>query len=135
MKELSVYCCPSCGRYTFTRPMPSITCPICETSMELLTHYSNFCSLDQEERDKLLARKIIDANPTACSRFLAYMRSCSGGEAAALSDPYLPVLESENKKLNETIQWMHQTIWDLLAKNKELEHTLEQYLAKSDETP
>ncbi|MCI9105774.1 MAG: hypothetical protein HFG56_12600 [Lachnospiraceae bacterium] len=132
MKELSVYYCPSCGRYTYSRSVPSITCPICETSMELLTHYSNFYSLNQEERDRLLVCKIITVNPTVCRRFLTYIRSHSGGEAATLSEPCLPILEAENKKLNETIQWMHQTIWELLAKNKELEHTLEQYLSKSD---
>ena len=30
-------------------------------------------------------------------------------------------LETENKKLNETVEWMHQTIWDLVHKNKGIE--------------
>ena len=34
-------------------------------------------------------------------------------------------LELENLKLNETIDWMHQTIWDLLRKTRALEHQLE----------
>ena len=38
------------------------------------------------------------------------------------------MLHEENKKLNDTIAWMHQTIWDLLSKNKSLEHQLEDRL-------
>ena len=36
--------------------------------------------------------------------------------------------EKENEELNDTVQWMHKTIWDLLHKNKALEHELEKYL-------
>lgn len=130
MKELSVYYCPGCGRCHYLRPLTHMTCPVCELPLKRLTSYSGFCHLNEEERDKLLVQKIIAGNPAACSRFLAYIRSCSDGEAVALQTPDPHLLESENQKLNETIQWMHQTIWDLLLKNKELEHTLEKSPAK-----
>jgi len=29
-------------------------------------------------------------------------------------------LEIENEKLNKTIEWMHQTIWEMVRKNKGL---------------
>ncbi|MCI8765715.1 MAG: hypothetical protein HFG58_14345 [Lachnospiraceae bacterium] len=134
MKELSVYYCPGCGRYNYSRPLAHMTCPVCELPLKRLTSYSGFCRLNEEERDKLLVEKIIAGNPAACSRFLAYIRSCSSGEAAALQTPDPRCLESENQKLNETIQWMHQTIWDLLLKNKELEHTLEKSPTKAGRT-
>ena len=87
--------------------------------------------MNREERDKLLIRKIIANNPSVTEHFLAFMRSSANGEAATLIDSHIQQLKSENKKLNETIQWMHQTIWDLLAKNKELESRLNNSLQNS----
>lgn len=125
MKELSVYYCPTCGRYSYCSPAETPTCPICEVPMAFLTPYSSFCCLNKEERDKLLIYKIIAGDPSIPGRFLAYIRSLASVEAATLVDSRIQQLESENKKLNDTIQWMHQTIWDLLCKNKNLEHLLE----------
>lgn len=34
-------------------------------------------------------------------------------------------LQKENQQLNHTVDWMHQTIWKLLSRNKELEKRLE----------
>ncbi len=31
-------------------------------------------------------------------------------------------LEIENEKLNKTIEWMHQTIWEMVRKNKGLKY-------------
>ena len=128
MKDLSVYYCPGCGRYTFSQPSEVADCSICNLSMVLLTRYSDFRTLTKEERDRLLLQNMIAGNPSISSRFLDYMRSCSASKADAPQDPYLHKLETENKELNDTVQWMHKTIWDLLHKNKALEHELEKYL-------
>jgi hypothetical protein len=128
MKDLTVYYCPECGRYTFSQPSENMVCPICNLSMVLLTRYSDFFALTKEERDRLLLQNMIAGNPSISSRFLDYMRTCSASKADAPQDPYLHKLESENKELNNTIQWMHKTIWELLQKNKALEFELENHL-------
>lgn len=124
MKDLYVYYCPACGRYSYCQPKEAPVCPVCDMSMTFLIKYTYFCSLNREQRDKLLVHKIIARDPSASGRFLAFMRSSASGEAATLMDSHIRQLESENKKLNDTIEWMHQTIWELLAKNRELESRL-----------
>lgn len=146
MKELSVYYCPGCGRYCYCQRPKNIICPVCSTPMALLTCYSDFCRLTQAERDKLLIQKIISDDSSLPGRFLAYMRSCTDTRIAVLKDSsrhladpkafsseesHIHQLEAENQKLCDTIQWMHQTIWDLLRKNKDLEHKLEQFLSSN----
>ncbi len=128
MKDLSVYYCPECGRYTFSQTTKTIICPICGISMIRLTDYADFCTLNKEERDRLLVQNMITENPSVSSRFLTYTRFCAGSKASDLQDTYIRQLESENKELNNTIQWMHQMIWDLIHKNKALEHELENHL-------
>ena len=101
MKDLSVYYCPGCGRYTFSQPSEVADCSICNLSMVLLTRYSDFRTLTKEERDRLLLQNMIAGNPSISSRFLDYMRSCSVSKANAPQDPYLHKLETENKELKE----------------------------------
>lgn len=128
MKDLSVCYCPSCGRYSYCQSSESqsAVCSICDTPMVPLMPYSEFRNLDPQKRDLLLIQKIIAKDPSVSSRFLAYLRACANKEAATLQDPLrIHQLEAENQKLNDTIQWMHKTIWDLLRKNKSLEHQLE----------
>ncbi len=125
MRELSVYYCPVCGRYSYNQPADIPACPLCEVSMLLLMPYSDFRHLDQEERDMQLLQKMIAGDTSLPSHLLAFLRSRSSKVAATLVDSQLHQLESENKKLNDTIQWMHQTIWELLCQNRNLEHQLE----------
>ena len=128
MQNLTVSYCPICGRYSYSQPSDLPACPTCEVSMVYLMPYSDFRFLNQEERDRLLIQKIIDNDTSMPGHLLAYLRSCSCKEAATLIDPRVHQLESENKKMNDTIQWMHQTIWDLLHQKRCLEHQLEKYL-------
>lgn len=41
-------------------------------------------------------------------------------------------LKRENTELNATVEWMHQTIWELLARNKKLEKELAKIDPDSD---
>lgn len=63
--------------------------------------------------------------PSLPSYLLAFLRSHASAEAAACQSPRFQELEEENRKLNDTVQWMHQTIWNLLQRNKALELELE----------
>ena len=130
MKELSVCYCPVCGRYSYcqSREIHTAVCSNCDIPMAPLMPYAEFRNLDTQKRDLLLIQKIIAQEPSISSRILAYLRSCASGEAATLLDSRIHQLETENKKLHDTIAWMHQTIWDLLSKNKSLEHQLEDRL-------
>ena len=102
MRELSVYYCPKCGRYGYYQLTRNAVCPTCDIPMTLLdVRYPAFMHLSREERDRLLIRKMLADTPS------------------------LPELEEENRKLNDTVQWMHQTIWNLLQRNKALELELE----------
>lgn len=126
MQELSVYYCPKCGRYGYYQLIRNAVCPTCDIPMTVLdVRYPEFMHLSREERDRLLIHKMLADTPSLPSYLLAFLRSQASAEAAALQSPRFQEIEAENHKLNNTIQWMHQTIWDLLQKNKALELELE----------
>ncbi len=126
MRELSVYYCPKCGRYGYYQLTRNAVCPTCDIPMTLLdVRYPAFMHLSREERDRLLIRKMLADTPSLPSYLLAFLRSHASAEAAACQSPRFQELEEENRKLNDTVQWMHQTIWNLLQRNKALELELE----------
>ena len=45
-------------------------------------------------------------------------RKANQRETIAILSAKINELEDENKKLNETVAWMHQTIWDLVRRNE-----------------
>jgi predicted nuclease with TOPRIM domain len=87
--------------------------------------YLTFIKLDPEERDNLLTQEILAKDPLITNRFLATARAHNARAVVAELKEHVHELELENLKLNETIDWMHQTIWDLLRKTRALEHQLE----------
>lgn len=87
--------------------------------------YLTFIKLDPDERDNLLTKEILENDPLITNRFLATARAHNARAVVAELKEHVQELELENQKLNETIDWMHQTIWDLLRKTKSLEHQLE----------
>ncbi len=126
MRELSVYYCPKCGRYGYYQLLRNAVCSTCNIPMNLLDiRYPDFLHLNREERDRLLLQKMLTNTPSLSSYLLSSLRSRATVEAAALQEPRLQELETENHQLNHTVQWMHQTIWTLLQKNKTLELELE----------
>ena len=52
------------------------------------------------------------------SRITAPHRKANQRETIAILSAKINELEDENKKLNETVAWMHQTIWDLVRRNE-----------------
>jgi len=87
--------------------------------------YREFIRLGPEERDTLLTREILEKDPSITHHFLATARAHNARAVVAQLKEHIREMELENQKLNETIEWMHQTIWDLLRKTKSLEHQIE----------
>lgn len=119
MRELSVYYCPKCGHYGYYQLPRNAVCPKCNVDMVLLSiTYQDFMDLTCEERDDFLAGQIIESSSPYVRRLVAPHKACNNREIIARMSDHIRELESENKKLNETVEWMHQTIWDLVRKNR-----------------
>lgn len=126
MRELSVYYCPKCGRYAYYQLVRNAVCPNCNEKMTFLDmDYRAFMHLSHEERDKLLIQEILSHSPSISNRILAADRAYNNRQMIAALSTRIQELETDNRKLNETIEWMHQTIWDLLRRNKDLERQQE----------
>ena len=127
MRDLSVYYCRSCGYYAYYQLPRHAVCPKCETAMQLMDiRYQDFMDLDYEERDRLIYQEIIRSSSTLVQRICAPSKLYNQRELTARLTKEVLRLEAENKKLEETVEWMHQTIWEQLRKTKELERELEQ---------
>lgn len=119
MRELSVYCCSKCGYYGYYQLQRNAVCPKCNVSMVPLSiSYQDFMDLSCEERDELLSTHIIAASSPYVRRLMAPHRANNNREIIARMGDRITELETENEKLNKTVEWMHQTIWDLVRKNK-----------------
>lgn len=77
--------------------------------------------LDCEERDELLSKEMIEHTSSVVQRLILPHKKYNSRETIALFGNRIKELEAENKKLNDTVTWMHKTIWDLLRRNKQLE--------------
>lgn len=125
MRELSVYFCPQCGRYAYYQLVKHTICPNCEVKMIWLDmRYQDFMNLDLEERDSLIIQRILDRHTSITGRIISADRKHNYRAAIANLSAHIQELEQDNQKLNETVDWMHQTIWELLNKNKALERQL-----------
>lgn len=125
MRELSVYYCPKCGRYGYYQLIKNTICPNCDVKMIWLDmRYQDFMDLDLEERDSLIIQQLMDRHTSITGRIIRADRAHNYRASIAALSARIQELESENRQLNETLQWMHQTIWDLLKKNKALEQRI-----------
>lgn len=125
MRELTVFYCPKCGRYGYYQFVRNAVCgQCCRNMLPLSMPCSEFVKLDCAERDQRIVEEILKSGPSVIGRILAADRSHNGRHMAAELVSRIQELEEENRKLNETIEWMHQTIWELLTKSKALERRL-----------
>ncbi len=119
MRELSVYYCLKCGYYAYYQLPKNAVCPKCAEKMKLLElPYQKFMDLDCEERDELLSREILRNCPSVVTRITAAHKAANHRETIAILSAKINELEEENKKLNETVTWMHQTIWEMIQKER-----------------
>lgn len=121
MRELSVYYCTRCGYYGYYQLERNAVCPKCKVNMiSLSINYQAFMDLSCEERDELLSSHIIASSSPYVKRLLTPHKVNNNREIIARMGDRITELEIENEKLNKTIEWMHQTIWELVRKNKGL---------------
>lgn len=122
MRELAVYYCRTCGHYGYYQLSRNAVCQKCQSDMSPLNmRYQDFMNLDPEERDDLLSEIILSSAPSIVERVMAPHKKFNSRETIAALSRQIEDLEAKNQKLNETVDWMHKTIWELLKKNKELE--------------
>lgn len=126
MRELSVYYCPKCGRYGYYNLVKNTVCPNCDVKMVLLDmKYQEFMNLDRAERDDLIIRRLLFRTDSLTGRICDADRASNYRAAIASLTSRIEELERANQELNRTIDWMHQTIWELLGRNKSLERQLD----------
>lgn len=125
MRELAVYYCMKCGRYGYYQLVRNAVCANCDIKMtQLDMPYIKFIHLGRQQRDELLSNLILANSKSITDRIIQGDRLHNNRRIIAQLQNRLQELEAENKKLNETIDWMHQTIWDLLKSKKQLEQKL-----------
>lgn len=121
LRELAVYYCQKCGFYGYYQLPKNAVCPKCNEELIMLDMpYQIFMSLDYKERDELLAGKIL-ASYSIVKRIIESEKKYNSRETIAMLMSQIETLTTENKKLTETVEWMHTTIWDMLHKNQSLE--------------
>lgn len=122
MRELSVYYCPKCGHYAYYQLPRNAVCPRCGAVMKLLPmRYQDFMDLNCQERDQLLSKEILKNFPTLTSRLMAPHKENNLRETIAELAYQVQELEEENRTLKATVDWMHQTIWDMVRKQRKRE--------------
>lgn len=125
MRELSVYYCRKCGHYAYFQLPKNAVCPKCNCAMTRLTiPYQEFMDFNYEERDQFISREIITSSPSFVKRIAEPGKVFNQREIIGELTLQAEELDAENQKLNETVEWMHDTIWDLLRKNKALNQEL-----------
>lgn len=133
MRELSVYFCPKCGRYAYYQLVKHTVCPNCEAKMVLMDmRYQEFMNLDLEERDSLIIQRILERHSSITGRIADADRAHNYRAVIGSLSSRIQELEAENQELNETVNWMHQTIWELLGKYKALERQTAELTQHSD---
>lgn len=121
MREIAVYYCTRCGYYAYYQSSVNAQCPKCIVPMNILRiKYRDFIELGYQERDELLSSEIIKHHPSILERISVEQKQYSQREIVAHLSNRVEELEIENKKMNETVTWMHQTIWDLIKKEREI---------------
>ena len=125
MRELSVYFCVKCGHYAYFQLPKNAVCHQCKKPMtQLSMNHHDFTSLDYEARDRVIAAKMIEASPTLCGRITAPEKLYQQRKLVGTLTQQIADMETEIKRLNDTIDWMHTTIWDQLRKKQALKEEL-----------
>lgn len=120
MRELSVYYCGKCGYYAYYQLKKHAVCPKCSKKMNYLDMpYQHFMDLNCEERDELLSKEILTHCSSVVTRVTIPHKAANQREIIAGLTTQVNELKEENEKLNETITWMHQTLWNMV-KNRQV---------------
>lgn len=117
MRDLFVFYCQKCGFYGYYQLPANAVCPKCSAKMiRLSMRYQDFMDLSCKDRDEFLIRQIIESSSVS-ARITASHHINNTRELIGHLSQQIKTLETENAKLNRTVDWMHQTIWNLIKKN------------------
>ena len=86
-------------------------------------------------RDRLIATKMVEATPSLIGRITAPEKLYRQRKLVGTLTQHIQELEKEIDKLNETIAWMHSTIWDELRKKQGLKEEIRQLREQLDTDP
>lgn len=131
MKELTVFYCPHCGYYGYYLLPRRAVCPSCRIHMtKLPMSFQQFMDLDYKMRDQLIGSQIFHgAEPHSsvvqriteqARRFNSRSEIVKQAETIQELKQELEDLKEENRKLSDTVTWMHDTIWELTRGGGEL---------------
>lgn len=121
MRELAVFYCQSCGYYAYYQTERHPICPRCgihQNMKALKMHYAEFMHMSCHERDEYLSVEILNLSPTLAGRLSSSGRRYNSREIIAEMRIEIMKLETENKKLSDTLKWMHDTIWEMLRNRR-----------------
>lgn len=125
MRELAVFYCPDCGHYAYYQTSRHPACPKCgdggNAMCMLKMYYTEFMKMTCEERDNFLAMEMLKRNPSIMARITAPHKRFNSRETIAELCNVIMDLDAENKVLNDTVDWMHDTIWEMLKAQKGLD--------------
>lgn len=125
MRDLSVYYCKKCGFYSYYQLPKNAICHHCDTAMTLMDmHYQDFMNLNYEQRDQLISQEILSSSESYIQKICKPAALHNQREIVGCLTQEVSRLEEENEKLNQTVSWMHQTIWSQLNRTKALEHEI-----------
>lgn len=124
MKELTVFYYPHCGYYGYYLIPRRAVCPSCRIHMtKLPMSCQQFMDLDYRMRDQLIGSQILDgAEPHSsvvqriteqARRFNSRVEIAKQAETIQELKQEIETLKAENRKLSDTVAWMHDTIWKL----------------------
>jgi hypothetical protein len=89
----------------------------------------DFTNLSYEARDRLITLKMIEAAPTLAKRITAPEKLYQQRKLVGALTQQVIEMDAEIKKLNETLGWMHATIWDELRKKQTLKEEIQRLKA------
>lgn len=137
MRELSVYYCSKCGYYAYFQLPKNAVCCHCDIPLTRLDmSQRDFTNLSYEARDRLITLKMIETAPTLAKRITAPEKLYQQRKLVGALTQQVMEMDAEIKKLNETLAWMHATIWDELKKKQALKEEIQRLrsmLAESGE--
>ena len=118
MKNLAVFYCQECGYYAYFPEEPLPLCPKCSAPKPILqklgVSYSRFIRLDQRIQDYYISTALLDHIKKGDNDSHDYPH------AIASMQHHITDLENENKALNDTVTWMHDTIWQLMREQRRI---------------
>ncbi len=122
MRELAVFYCPCCGHYAYYQTSQHPVCPKCRENQPpmcmLRMYYAEFMRLSSEERDNYISMEMLKRNPSIISRIAASGRLFNSRQTIARLCTVIMDLDAENKRLSDTVSWMHDTIWHMMREQR-----------------